>query len=200
MNPEQPAGKDPTSIFHKDIKDLEFTRSLRRFGSIRVTEWEFSDVLPAVSRLAHKEVDLVDIFKRTANYRVTDWNFRDLLRPTSDAETPSTATSPEEIQSITRQLTAFLTYVTMGLVEQPKHACIKAEEIQPGMLCFKLVLVKRDAAALIGHGGHSAAAIRHLMQDFGHRHGVQVLLQVLSHEEDPTSFFNYPLAMDRFAP
>jgi predicted RNA-binding protein YlqC (UPF0109 family) len=187
MNPEPPARKEPNSILHKDIKDLEFTRSLRRLGSIRVTEWEFSDVLPAVSRLAHKEVDLVDIFKRTANYRVTDWDFRDLLRQPGTAGEPSTGKTPEEIQTISRQLTAFLAYVTEGLVEQPKHARIRAEEIQQGMLRFKLVLVKRDAAALIGHGGHSAAAIRRLMQDFGHRHGVQVLLQVLSHEEDAST-------------
>lgn len=187
MNPEEPAKPKATSILHTDIKDLELTRSLRRLGSIRVTDWEFSDVLPAVSRLAHKEVDLVDIFKRTCNYRVTDWDFRDLLHShlsEKDEDESTAQLSPEEMQAIIHRLTAFLGFVTEGLVEQPQHARIKVAEIQPGLLRFKLVLVRRDTAALIGHGGHSAAAIRRLMQDAGHRQGVQVLLQVLSHEED----------------
>ena len=186
MNPEEPAKPKATSILHTDIKDLEVTRSLRRLGSIRVTEWDFSDVLPTVSRLAHKEVDLVDIFKRTCNYRVTEWDFRDLLHShLKDEERKSpTPPSPEEMQAIIHRLTAFLGFVTEGLVEQPQHARIKVAEMQPVMLRFKLVLVRRDTAALIGHGGHSAAAIRRLMQDAGHRQGVQVLLQVLSHEED----------------
>ncbi len=186
MSSPEASGNKSESILHKDIKDLELTKSLRRLGSIRVTEWEFSDVLPAVNRLAHKEVDLADIFKRTANYRVTDWDFRDLLHlhaEEKDDEAPEPP-GPEEMRKLIVRYTRFLGFVCNGLIEMPDHAKILAAELEPGVLRFKLVLVKRDAAALIGHGGHSAAAIRRLMKDAGRRHGVHVLLQVLSHEEE----------------
>jgi predicted RNA-binding protein YlqC (UPF0109 family) len=38
-------------------------------------------------------------------------------------------------------------------------------------------------SALIGHGGHTAAAIRRILQNAGQRHGVHVILNILSHEE-----------------
>ncbi|HSP43890.1 MAG TPA: hypothetical protein VLO11_13535 [Luteolibacter sp.] len=186
MSSPEASGKKSESILHKDIKDLELTKSLRQLGSIRVTEWEFSDVLPAVNRLAHKEVDLVDVFKRTANYLVTDWDFRDLLHLHAEKKDDAAPEppGPEEMRKLIVRFTRFLGFVTNELIEMPDHAKILAAELEPGVLRFKLVLVKRDAAALIGHGGHSAAAIRRLMKDAGRRHGVHVLLQVLSHEEE----------------
>jgi predicted RNA-binding protein YlqC (UPF0109 family) len=187
MTPPESSRKNPESILHTDIKDLEITKSLRRIGGTRVTEWEFSDVLPALNRIARKEVDVVDIFKRTASYRVTDWELRELLHLRreigGDAQSGRFPTE-EEIQALIVRLSRFLGFVTNELIEMPDHAKIKAAEIDPGVLRFKLILVRRDAAALIGHGGHSAAAIRRLMKDAGHRHGVHVLLQILSHEED----------------
>ncbi len=176
------------SFMRKDIKDLEFTQSLRRLGSIRVTEWDFKDVLPAVNRLAQKEVDVIDILKRTANYRVTGWDFRDLLHNHlgDDAET-GTAMSPPtagEMQALILRLTQFLSHVANGIIDHPAHAQVKVAEIAPGVLRFKLILLRGDAAALIGTGGHGAAAIRRLMQAAGRRHGVHVLLNVLSHEEE----------------
>lgn len=181
---------DFMEILHTNVEDLEVARSLRRLGRIRVTDWEFRDVLPAVNKIAHKEVHLVDAFKRAAAYRVMEWDFRDLLDDDEDdGENQAggmhrSAPSGEELQRIIRSFTSFLGFVCRGLIEHPDHACIKVVEIEPGVLRFKLVLVKRDAAALIGHGGHTAAAIRRLLQAAGRRQGVHVLLAVLSHEED----------------
>ena len=172
------------SFMHKEIKDLEFSQSLRRLGSIRVTEWEFKDVLPAMNRLANKQVDLVDILKRTANYRVLDWDFRDLLHHHLDNESPESPLPPEQMRALIRSLTQFLSHVATGLIEHPDHAQVKATEIEPGVLRFKLILVRADSAALIGTGGHTAAAIRRLMQAAGHRHGVHILLNVITHEEE----------------
>lgn len=187
MNPRDPSSHKSESILHKDIKDLEFTRTLRKLGSIRVTEWEFSDVLPAVNRLAQTEVDIVGLVKRTANYRVTDWDLKDLLGHHGGtghpAHAPVPPPSPEEMQALVLRLTRFIGFVTQCLIEMPDHAEIRTSEPQPGVLRLKLVLVRRDAAALIGHGGHTAAAIRRLVKDAGRRQGVNVLLQILSHEE-----------------
>lgn len=180
---------DFMELMHKDIKDLELARSLRRLGGIRVTDWEFKDVLPAVNKLAQKEIDLVDLVKRTAGYRVMEWDFRDMVRhePSAPVRTPEKSRprpTPDEIQALILRLKEFLQFVAVSLIDEPKHAQIRIREIEPAVLRVKLVLVKRDAATLIGHGGHSAAAIRNLMQASGRLHGVQVLLRILSHEED----------------
>ena len=181
---------DFMELMHKDIKDLELSRSLRRLGGIRVTDWEFKDVLPAVNKLAQKEIDLVDLVKRTAGYRVMEWEFRDMVRHELEpaaVRTPGKSRprpTPDEIEALILRLKEFLHFVAVSLIDEPKHAQIRIREIEPAVLRVKLVLVKRDAATLIGHGGHSAAAIRNLVQTVGRLHGVQVLLRILTHEED----------------
>jgi predicted RNA-binding protein YlqC (UPF0109 family) len=172
---------DFAELLHRDIEDLEVTRSLRRLGRMRVTEWEFKDVLPAMNRLAHKEVNLVDIFRRAAAYRVMEWDFKTATtRPHKAGEAP---VSDEEIRSLSQCLERFLSFVATGLIEQPGHARITVSEIAPAVLCFRLILVKRDAAILIGHGGHGAAAIRRIMQAIGQAKRVNILLKVMTHEE-----------------
>lgn len=186
MRYSESSGRKRESILHKDIKDLELAKTVRKISSIRVTEWELSDLLPAINRISQKEVDVVEIFKRTANYRVTDWEIKELLhlrdKSHYDRKQRQSPTG-QDVQAFIVDMSRFLGFMTSGLVEMPDQAKIKAAELEPGVLRFKLLLEKRDAAALIGHGGHSAAAIRRLMKDAGHRRGLHVLLQILSHEE-----------------
>jgi uncharacterized protein len=170
---------DFAELLHRDIEDLQVARSLRRLSRMRVTEWDFKDVLPAVNRLAHREVDLVDIFKRAAAYRVMEWDFKSPA-PSKAGESP---VSDEEVRSLGERLKNFLGFVAAGLIEQPGHARITVTEIAPAVLCFRLILVKRDSAILIGHGGHGAAAIRRIMQASGEAKRVKILLRVLTHEE-----------------
>ena len=176
---------DFVELLNRDVEDLELTRSLRRLGGVRVTEWEFKDVLPAVNRFAHKEVDLVDIFKRAAAYRVMEWDFRDAIRHHAEAggKPADAPLSDEEMRGLIQRLEGFLGFVAAGLIEQPRHARIMVREIAPSLWCFRLVLVKRDAAILIGHGGHGAAAIRRIMQALGEAKRVKILLKVMTHEE-----------------
>ena len=54
---------DFEGLMNKDVRDIEFSKSLRRLGSIRVMEWDFRDMLPAVNKLAHQEVDIVNLVK-----------------------------------------------------------------------------------------------------------------------------------------
>lgn len=177
---------DFVELLHRDVGDLDVSRSLRRLGAIRVTDWEFKDVLPAVDRLAHKEVDLADVFRRTANYRVTEWEFRDMLHRHHEPVPREAASSidSELMGSLASRLHGFLVYLMDRLIDHPDEAVISVEETEPGVLTAKLVLTRPDSAALIGRGGHTAAAIRRILQMAGLRHGVHVLLRIVSHDEE----------------
>ena len=181
---------DFMELLNKDIRELEIGRSLRRLGNIRVMEWDFRTVLPAVSRLANQEVDLVDLVKRTAHYKVMEWDFRNALsaehKPVSQ-EPPAPMVervSQEEMQALIVRLKDFLQYVVVNLIDEPNHAQIKVQEISPNVLRFQLVLTKRDVAMLIGREGHTASAIRSILKAAAGMIGVQVLLQIHSHEEE----------------
>lgn len=181
---------DFEGLMHKDIRELEIGRSLRKLGNIRVMEWDFRAVLPAVSKLANQEVDVMDLVRRTAHYKIMEWDFRSALHPHDNPTGPAAGnTGPahlnaDQMQSLILRLKNFLQYVAVNLIDQPGHAQIKVREIAPGVLRFRLILVKKDVAMLIGTGGHTAAAIRGLLKAVAGTRGVQVLLEILSHEED----------------
>jgi hypothetical protein len=172
---------DFVDLLNKDIKELEIGRSLRRLGNIRVTEWDFRNVLPAVNKLAQQEVDIIDIVRRTASYKVMEWDFRNTkpAAPLADG-----SISQEEMQAIILRLKNFLQFVVANLIDEPKHAQIKVREIAPKVLRFKVVLVKRDVAMLIGREGHTASAIRSILKTAAGLNGVQALLDIHSHEEE----------------
>ena len=174
---------DFEGLMNKDLRDIEFAKSLRRLGSIRVMEWDFKDVLPAVNKLAHQEVDIVDLVKWVADYKVMEWDFRS-ERSSGSARDSRKLPSPEEMQALILKLNEFLRFAVASLIDEPSHAQVKVCEIAPGTLRFRLVLLKSDVSKLIGTGGHTAAAIRNLLKSAAGKCGVSVLLQILSHEED----------------
>ena len=176
----QVAEWDFIALLNTEIRELEIARSLGRLGRVRVMEWDFRAALPAVKKVAKQEVDVIGFFKRTARYKVMDWDFR------SDAPVAPTAPSisRDEMQAILLRLKNFLQFVAVNLIDEPSHAQIKVTEMGPSGLRFKLVLVKKDVALLIGREGHTAAAIRNILKAAAARHGVQALLQIHSHEEE----------------
>lgn len=181
---------DFMALLNTEIRDLEISRSLRQIGNIQVMEWDMGEVLPAVKKAANQEVDVVGFFKRTAAYKVMEWDFRSALPavskplPQEPIEPLADPISPAEIQALTLRLQNFLQFVVVNLIEEPNHAQIKVSPLGPSGLRFKLVLVKRDVAMLIGREGHTAAAIRNLLKATAAIHGVQALLQIHSHEEE----------------
>jgi predicted RNA-binding protein YlqC (UPF0109 family) len=185
----QAAKWDLMTLLKTDIGELEFSRSLRRLGNIRVMEWDFRTVLPAVKKIANREVDLLGIVKRTAHYKVMDWDFRSALpargkpaSPTPPAP-PAKCMSRAEMQALSGRLQQFLHYVVANLVDEPAHAHIEVTPIAPNGLSFKLVLVNRDVTMLIGRGGFTASAIRRILKTAAAMHGVWVLLQIHSQQE-----------------
>lgn len=174
---------DFMGLLNTEIHELEIGRSLRRFGNIKVIDWDYGTVLPSVKKTADQEVDLVKLFRNAANCKVMDWDFRSVLQTDSKPATPP-AISREEMQDIILRLKNFLQFVVVKLIDHPDHAQIKVSELGPTGLRFKLVLVKKDVAMLIGREGHTAAALRNILKAAATRDGVQALLQIHSHEEE----------------
>ncbi len=88
------------------------------------------------------------------------------------------------MQVVTDQIRNFLQYVAVQFIEHPERAQLKVAELGPNRLRFKLVLESSDVALLIGRNGFSASAIRGVLKAASERAGVQVNLQVHSHEEE----------------
>lgn len=145
-------------IIHTDIKDLEIGSALKRLGNIQVLEWEL-----------RKSKDLVDA--ATAK---------------SATKAPKTKIKAKDLKALTESLKNFLEYLVINLVDEPSKLQIEISEISPGVLRLKLVLVKRDVAMLIGREGHTAESIRSLLKSMGKKIGVDVLLKIVSHEENIT--------------
>ena len=176
----QVAGWDFMGLLNTELKELEITRSLKRLGRIQVMEWDFRAALPAVKKVANQEIDIISFLKRTADYKVMDWNFRSA----APAAPVKASISRDEMQAILVRLKNFLQYVAVNLISEPGRAQIKVSEMGPTGLRFKLVLAKKDVGLLIGREGHTAAAIRNILKATAAVHGVQVLLQIHSHEEE----------------
>ena len=167
-------------LLHKDLKDLEVAGSLRKLGNMQVMDWDFRTVLPAVNRLAQQEVDLVELVKRVANYKVLEWDFR-----IGSSHGPAKEKlSPAETRALVTRLEAFLQFLVVNLIDEPGHARLRVEEVVPTVFRFKLVVVSRDAAMLIGREGHTAAAIRSLLKAVARSHGLHALLEIRSHEQE----------------
>lgn len=171
-------------LLNTDIRKLEITRSLRRLGNLRVMEWDFRTVMPAVNRLANQEVDIVDMVRRTARYKVMEWDFRTAMSHEAKPAPIPTRVNQPDMQAVILRLKNFLQYVVVNLIDEPSHARITVKAIEPNILRFKLVLVKRDVAMLIGMEGHTASAIRNILKTAAGIHGVQALLRIKSHEEE----------------
>jgi hypothetical protein len=85
---------------------------------------------------------------------------------------------------VTERLRNFLQYVAVKLIDDPSQAQLKVAELAPKKLRFKLVLSKADVAMLIGRNGFTASAIRNVLKAAAEKEGVQVSLQIHSHEEE----------------
>ncbi len=88
------------------------------------------------------------------------------------------------MQAVTDRLKNFLQYVAVNLIEDPSKAQLKMAELGPKRLRFKLILAKGDVALLIGRNGFTASAIRSVLKAAADKEGVQVSLQIHSHEEE----------------
>ena len=90
----------------------------------------------------------------------------------------------DSMQAVTERLRNFLQFVAIKLIDDPSQAQLKVAELGPRKLRFKLVLALADVAMLIGRNGFTASAIRSVLKAAAEKEGVQVNLQIHSHEEE----------------
>ncbi|MFD2257021.1 KH domain-containing protein [Luteolibacter algae] len=90
----------------------------------------------------------------------------------------------DAMQAVTDRLRNFLQFVAVKLIDEPAKAQLKVAELGPKRLRFKLVLAREDVAMLIGRNGFTASAIRSVLKAAADKEGVQVTLQIHSHEEE----------------
>ncbi len=170
----------------------ESVGAIKRLANLQVAEWELKDVLPVIKQTANKEIDITSFLRRAAQTKVIEWDFRSLLPSTDtgkdhqpDPEKPTEKQlGKSELQAATDRLRNFLQYVAVNLIDEPKHAQLKVTELGPNRLRFKLILMKKDVAMLIGKNGFTASAIRGLLKAAAEAHGIHALLQIHSHEDE----------------
>ena len=88
------------------------------------------------------------------------------------------------MQEVSDQLRNFLQYIAVQFIDHPERAQLKVAKLGDKRLRFKLVLESSDVALVIGRNGFTASAIRSVLKAAGEREGVQVTLQIHSHEEE----------------
>ena len=88
------------------------------------------------------------------------------------------------MRAVTDRLKNFLQFVAVKLIDDPTQAQLKVAELGPKRLRFKLVLAREDVAMLIGRNGFTASAIRSVLKAAAEKEGIQVTLQIHSHEEE----------------
>jgi len=177
---------DLMGLMNTDLKDIEIGRSLRRLGNVKVIDWDFSTAMPAVHRLAHQEIHLVDWVRRATHHQ--DAEPARECRPAEGGGTSSDgelapAPEPEATKEIVARLKAFLEFVIACLVDEPASAQVEVEEIERDVIRFRVTVSQKDVKELIGRGGATAASMRNLLKAKAAADGVHALLQVASHEE-----------------
>jgi predicted RNA-binding protein YlqC (UPF0109 family) len=88
------------------------------------------------------------------------------------------------MQEVQDQLRNFLQYIAVQFIDHPEQAQLKVAKLGDKRYRFKLVLAAPDVALLIGRNGFTASAIRSILKAAAERDGVQVSLQIHSHEEE----------------
>jgi uncharacterized protein len=175
-----------------EAEELQTDGPIKRLANLQVADWELKDVLPAIKKTANTEIDITSFLHRAAQTKVIEWDFRSILPSASTADSPQpTSEKPvekrlekSELLAATDRLRNFLQYVAVNLIDEPKHAQLKVTELGPNRLRFKLVLMKKDVAMLIGRNGFTASAIRGLLKAAAEAHGIHALLQIHSHEDE----------------
>lgn len=163
--------------------DIDLAQSLRKLGNLKVNDWDFSTVMPAVHKLANREVEFPDLVVRAANYKVLEWDFRSNPSPSKAPQAPRKLPSAEQTEALKSRLSSFVRFVMMNLISEPNHTEVRIEDLGRAVLRVKILVTKKDIKELIGRDGATAASIRSLLKSTAEAAGFHALLDIQTHEE-----------------
>ena len=169
--------------------EIDLASSLKKLGNVKVNDWDFSSVMPTVHRIAHKEVELPKTVVKVANFKVLDWDFRNPKQKALESERKAAPDkqprlSPLEMQDLMDRMRLFTQFIVVNLISEPDRAEVRIQEIDSGVLRFRLLVMQKDVKDMIGRDGETAAAVRGMLKAAAAKEGVTALLEILSHEEE----------------
>ncbi len=88
------------------------------------------------------------------------------------------------MKEATDQIKDFLQFIALQFIEHPDQAELRVAEVSEDRVNFRLIVAQPDVAQLIGRNGFTAGAIRSVLNAAAERKGVNVTLQINSHEEE----------------
>lgn len=88
------------------------------------------------------------------------------------------------MRETTDQIKDFLQFITLQFINHPDQAELRVAEVDTDHIRFRLIVAQPDVAMLIGRNGFTASAIRNVMKAAAQKRGIQVSLQIHSHEEE----------------
>jgi len=88
------------------------------------------------------------------------------------------------MRETTDQIKDFLQFITLQFIEHPDEAQLRVVEVDQSHVRFRIIAAQSDVALLIGRNGFTISAIRNVMKAAASRLGLQVSLQIHSHEEE----------------
>lgn len=88
------------------------------------------------------------------------------------------------MQQLIESIGKYLLAAVSPLIKSPETAELRVAQSEEGdTLRFRLLLDQADVARVIGRNGMTASAIRSLAKAAGEKHGVKIVVHILSHEE-----------------
>ncbi|MBR4107212.1 MAG: KH domain-containing protein [Akkermansia sp.] len=88
------------------------------------------------------------------------------------------------MQQLIESIGKYLLAAVSPLIRHPENAEMRvAKGTEGNMVRFRLVLEQADVARVIGRNGMTASAIRSLAKAAGEKHGIKVVVHILSREE-----------------
>ena len=141
-------------FLNKEISELEISRAVHRLGQIHVTDWDLKDVVPALQKLAKREVDIVSLLKNAANYKVNDWDIRKALL---SSRAKANQLSRREIQEISERLQNYLRYMVEQLVDEPEYG-MNGYTANPVRRILKETALQSGICAILQIQTHEEAA------------------------------------------
>lgn len=88
------------------------------------------------------------------------------------------------MQHLVESIGKYLLAVITPLIRHPEAVELRVASSPEGdMLRLRLVLEHEDVAHVIGRNGMTASAIRSLAKSLGEKHGVKIVVHIISKEE-----------------